>query len=79
MPKEARMVVKSKVKQFLIQKLGSEDKLSECIMWARSNNQLFSTYGIPADFEFEFKNWAIKQLRAEFGIDQVPVALWEVK
>ncbi len=79
MPKSARMTIKSKVKQFLMNKLGgSEDNLSTCIMWARSNDQIFSTYGIPGEFEDEFKDWAIKQLRSEFGLDQVPVAHWEV-
>lgn len=71
------MNIKSRVKQYLLEKLGGEKQLSMCVMWARANNQLFSTYGIPKDLESEFKDWAIKELRREFGQDQVPLTAWE--
>ncbi len=77
MPKTSRMEFKSRVKQYLLGKLGGEEQLSTCVMWAKANNQLFSTYGIPKDFEMDFKNWAIKELRREFGQDQVPLTAWE--
>ena len=77
MPKASRMEIKSKVKQFLIQKLGSEEKLKQVIMWAKTSHQMFSTYGIPQDMELDFKQWAAVQLRQEFGSDLVPLADWE--
>jgi hypothetical protein len=77
MPKESRMDIKGKVKQFLIDKVGSEEKLSDCIIWVRSNDQLFSTYGVPVEWELDFKRFVVQEMRREFGDATVPVQPWE--
>jgi hypothetical protein len=71
------MEIKSKVKQFLISKVGSEEKLSDCIIWVRSNDQLFSTYGVPVEWELEFKQFVVQEMRREFGPSMVPPQSWE--
>ena len=65
--KSDRMYVKEKVKEFLVSHLGGEDKLHRCLMWAKANNQLLSTYGIPIELEESFKKWAFAELSKKFG------------
>jgi hypothetical protein len=59
LPKETRLIIKEKVKDFIITKLGSESLLSENIIWARAQGVVFSTFGIPPEWESEFKDWSL--------------------
>lgn len=75
--KLTRLELKEKVKQYLIAKLGSEDKLSQNVMWARAQGVVFSTFGIPFEWEQDFKEWSVRELRTLFGVENVPIQPWE--
>ena len=76
-PKLARKEVKAAVKDFLISKLGSEEKLDQCTMVASTSGKTFSTYGIPKNMYLDFRNWAVKELRKRFGSKLVKEQPWE--
>lgn len=76
-PKLVRKELKGAVKEFLISKLGSEARLSQCTMVATAAGQSFLTYGIPKSMYYDFRDWAVKELRRRFGDQLVSVQPWE--
>jgi hypothetical protein len=72
-PKPLRIEFKSLTKDFLVDKLGSEERFKEqCILSYTHENQQRTTYGIPMKFMVDYKKWALKELRARFGEAAVP-------
>jgi hypothetical protein len=76
-PKLVRREMKDAVKNHLLSKVGSEAKLNELMMISSSQGNTFWTYGVPRDMFYEFRNWAIRELRRRFGVRLVPVQGWE--
>jgi hypothetical protein len=75
--KIVRKEIKESVREYLLSKLGTEIKLNQCVMTGSSNGNPFTTYGIPRDIYYEFRAWAIKELRRRFGKSQVGLQPWE--
>jgi hypothetical protein len=76
-PKHVRKQIKDSVRDYLVSKLGSETKLDQCSMVASSCGQTFLTYGIPRHLYYDFREWAVKDLRRRFGTDVIKIQSWE--
>ena len=74
--KIVRKEIKESVRNYLLSKLG-EAKLNQCIMSGASSGKAFTTYGIPREIYYDFRSWALKELRRRFGTAQVCVQPWE--
>ena len=75
--KEIRLKFKGMVEEYIIEKLGSRERLQENIMFARAQGVVFSTFGISSEWEDDFRAWACSQLRCLFGVENVPIQAWE--
>jgi hypothetical protein len=75
--KIVRKEIKESVREYLLCKLGTEVKLNQCLMMGSSSGNPFTTYGIPRDMYYDFRAWAIKELRRRFGNSQVVPQPWE--
>lgn len=76
-PKLIRRELKEAVKKYLIAKLGSESKFNDLAMVSTTQGNTYWTFGVPYDMRYEFREWAIKELRRRFGSVQVPEQGWE--
>ena len=75
--REDKFKIKELVKSYIVVKLGSEDRILENTVFARSQGKMFSTYGISESWEDEFKKWFVQELRTVFGLENVPMQSWE--
>lgn len=78
LPMSDRQGIKKKVEIYISQKLGSSARLSENVVSVVSDSgHIVSTFGIPHEWQSEFRRWGTSLLRGIYGVENVPLQSWE--